>query len=191
MNQLITVVALISALFATSAATASTAYNYRYAFDDGSVVTGAFSGNASGNLITDLFDISAYLNGVAFNGNGHLYASGLDGSFNWSAGTGVASFNGLQNNFFFADSNFPLDYGYTNYFYDTYVISQDAFAQSAHGSAWDDLSSAPYTGANWSVTAAGVEVPEPNTLMLLGVACLGLVLRRHRSKRGSAICTST
>lgn len=181
MNKFVTVAALICTLFAVPAAHGAAVYRYSYTFADGSIVNGGFAGSAAGNLITDLSGISAYLNGVAFNGNGSLYAAGLDANGNWSAGTGVASFDGLQNNFLFADSDFPLDYSHTNYFYDTYARTQDAYTESSHGSAWDDLSSAPYVGANWSVTTAS-EVPEPAPVLLLGLASACLILARRRQR---------
>ena len=59
-------------VFVTASAHAET-YNYTYTFDTSNVVTGSFDGTTDGNLVTNLSNVSAYLNGVAFPGSGSLF----------------------------------------------------------------------------------------------------------------------
>lgn len=121
MNKLITIAALISAVFAAPVH-AEAIYNYNYAFANGVVVNGSFTGTANGNLVTDLSNISVFINGFAYNSNGSLFASSMGmngwGQLGWRSGGGVASFDGLQNNFLFIDSDYPNSYSYSNYFHD-------------------------------------------------------------------------
>ncbi len=180
MNKFVSVVALVCALFSVPAAHGATAFNYSYTFADGSIVKGGFTGNASGNLITDLSGISVLVNGVAFSGNGSLFAAGIVGS-EWYSGAGVASFDGLQNNFLFADSDFPWVTSYTNIFYNTYSRNQEAYMESSQASNWDDLSNPSYAGDNWSVWTAS-DIPEPAPVLLLAIGGVGLALARRRKR---------
>jgi hypothetical protein len=180
MNRLVFLAILVLSIFASSAAHGGAVYQYRYTFADGSIVNGEFTGNASGNLISDLSNISVFFNGVAFNGSGSLYAASLDSNYIWQSGTGVASFDGLQNNFLFSDTDYSIDKTYTNYFYDAYPITHDAYMYASRGESWDDLSSDSYIGGNWSVTTA-TDVPEPAPVLLLGFACICLVLVHRRN----------
>lgn len=142
------------------------------------VVTGTFTGEASGNLITNLSNISVWLNGNPFNGNGSLFSSSVIDEFtNWQSGGAVVSFDGTQNNFLFIDSDFPNDFNYTNYFYDIFAFgSQQSFAFDQQNNAAADT---PQNPANWSVRQIG-QLPEPGSLALLSIAVLGLAASRNR-----------
>lgn len=97
------------------AAHADQIYSYSYTFASGDVVTGSFHGTGSGNLVTNLSNITADLNGTAFNGSPNLFGSSL-GALDYQSGGAVASFNVALNNFMFIDSNYPDDTAFSNYF---------------------------------------------------------------------------
>ena len=160
----------------------ATTYNYSYTFTPvlgTNWVSGSFDGTANGDLITDLSNITAVLNGFApFNGSGSLWGSHYDaGTGGWVSGGAVASFDGLQNNFLFIDSNFPLVPNYSNYYYSVYSLYHinDLFFES--GYVYD----LPLTSGIWSVTAAN-PIPEPSSMALLGASLIGLGVNRRRGK---------
>jgi len=181
MNKIIRLLACAGLLLASVAAQAAT-YQFSYHFLDGEVLNGAFDGNASGNLITDLSNISINVNGAAFGGGTHFYAFGID-AFQ-IIGAGVASFDGKANQFLFVNAD--VMHGGTP----THSVVSGAF----NGSETDTLAfysaisgvgygegdgSDPYAAARWSVTA----VPEPATYAMLlgGLALTGAIARRRKS----------
>jgi hypothetical protein len=173
MKKIIGLFALVSLL--ASSAQASL-FNYSFTGDNGSVVTGSFNGTANGNLITGLSDITASLNGNAYNGSGNLFGSSW-GSSNWVSGGAVASFNGLQNNFLFIDADYPNNYNWSNYFYSVSGV-HESFAYQSSSNYNYNYTQGNTSTANWHVTATNV--PEPSSVILFGLGLMALVRFRRK-----------
>lgn len=177
MNKFIRSAAMLAVLAIASAANASQSYDYSYTFASGDVVSGSFTGDASGNLVTNLSNITASLDGVALTGSGSLYTASYDlSTYTWTANAGVASFDGTQNNFLFIDVNYPLDYNFTNYYYSLSDYGQD-FVSTSSGYAYNAASA-----GTWTLSAA---VPEPanGALLFAGMGVMGLMLRRKNAQK--------
>lgn len=189
MKKFITFVGLLAAMLVMQLAysapsTPALAYRYSYVFADATVVTGSFSGIASGNRITSLSDISASINGVALNGSGHLYPSSFGSAdvFGWTSGGAVASFDGLENNFMFIDADFPNSYSYTNFFYDIRPAGRSVYVTANHMAAWTYDAAGGVADGTWKVTLVHA-VPEPVSALLLGLGMAALVAARRRNTR--------
>jgi PEP-CTERM motif len=169
--------ALVAALGLVVTAAQAETFNYSYNLGNGSVVTGSFDGTASGNLVTNLSNISAAIDGVAFNNSGNLFGSSYNSSAGgWVSGGAVASFSGLENNFLFINSDYPNNYNYSNYFYSITYYSQ-AYAYNANSG---QSGGGSFNASQWALTSA---VPEPETyaMMLGGLAMLAALARRRKA----------
>lgn len=187
MNRLFRVVAVLLLGLAAGMAQAVTSYTFSYTWSNGYVITGGFSGNASGNLINDLTGISFSLNGVAV--AGPIGSAGDE----FGLSPAIASFDGRQNKLVFYNSDFS-----------SFFISADAgpvygppgtnfFGVKVQGvgDACDNYTGDAGPGfvckgsigptMRWTVSA----VPEPGSALMLlgGLGAIGVLARRRRSAR--------
>jgi hypothetical protein len=183
-KKLIQAAALLAAC--SGAAHAST-YDFSYTFTDGETFTGSLNGNSSGGLVTDISNVSASFDGVAF--KGPLYIGSFDsatGGVDYAPNSAVVSTNAAQNNFVIADSNDPGLNNVTNYFYYTNgatpdaLGSHEAFAGTIAGpSAYDNDTTGGIGG--WTLTPAPVPLPAALPLMFSGLGLLAAAKRRRRA----------
>jgi hypothetical protein len=169
---------IIICVLAISSIVHATSFNYSYTFDDNKIVSGSFTGTASGNLITNLSNITLSYNGIDYMSSFYSY------DFHGKPG-GTASFDGLQNSFNFADSVNPATpTSWTVLFYSlpggtAIQSSNESFAQNIITGE----SNTSTIGAKWLVTPQGgtpVPTPEPGTIMLMGSGVLGMLGFRRR-----------
>jgi hypothetical protein len=177
---------VIAVVLAASTAAQAQLFDYSYTFQSGGVASGSFNGDASGNLITNLSNISASYNGIPLTGSGSLFNAHYDSSIpSIVSGGAVVSFDGLANNFFFMDVDYPSNPSLSAGFY---MVNFSSEALIYNASPYINIYDPVYNVANWSVTADGAPVPEPGTMMLLGLGrgMVGLAVYRKRCAIESA-----
>lgn len=170
-------------------------YDYTYTFNQGATVSGSFSGTADGNLIVDLTNITANVNGIPFEGSGDLLAYSWSNTsysstgLGWVQGGAQVSLDGSQNNFWFADGT-PYGVGgpqWTNQFFGiTGSATAPPIAPPEIG--WGDFNIPPINGSlgtadfppnsSWRVTF----VPESPTIWVSALSLLGLAMSRRRAR---------
>jgi hypothetical protein len=206
MKKLMAGVILATALAAGSAQ--ANTYDFSYTFVDNGVaggcgaicngykVEGSFSGTPSGpNDVVNISNVSAELlnvsNVVVLPSLGtlsvwsYLGPANQGGSANFQVGgPAVVSFNGLDNNFLFADSATWL--GWNNYFYIIQPWNNGGPGSTTIAAQFSSLSppigidayNGQYLPANWTLT----ETPLPTTwtMMLFGLAGFGFLVYRRK-----------
>ncbi len=188
---------LVATLFVASGRISyATTFDFSYKFDTGDVISGSFTGNQSGQNVTDIANISAYLNGMSFTGPlsamSYTEVGNMCNDESCFSGTGaVISFNPLNNNFLILNTDSPHDFvtlNYTNVFYiipygGGYYGGAEATSYFHPPSTFIDYDNQHYIPANWSLTAVS-PVPEPSTwaMMILGFAGIGFMACRRKSK---------
>ncbi|MDD2852202.1 MAG: PEP-CTERM sorting domain-containing protein [Desulfuromonadaceae bacterium] len=191
-NRLLILIALLICSIATGATTeaqASQDYNFSFNFNGWDLFTGSFTGDANGNVINNLSNISV----DQF--DGPIYNFGA----NHVAGGAVASFDGFQNYFYFTESPQGNNWGNEdNLWFDSSYISTIGagwYSSYWYGGTYDECGD--YASlASWSVTpinpptsepaAGAAPVPEPGTLALLGIGMGSLAIYGKRRKNQQA-----
>lgn len=174
--------------FGVNAAT----FDYAYTFTSGAVVSGSFDGSLSGDLVTNLTNISASFNGTPFTGSGSLFAGRYDSVTGLKSGGAVASFVLTKNNFFFSNDSDLAVQSWSNMFYSMPQYNNDrgAFRGAAvgllglgNGAAANDYSAYTYGYKPiWTLTQVAAPIPEPETytMFLAGLGLMGAIARRKK-----------
>ena len=183
---------ILAAVVALSATTSyADTFNYSYTFSFGTVLSGSFDGTAQNNLVTNLSNITASINGTPIEGSGNLYNWHHDPTNVHSTlviGGAVASFDGTQNNFLFMNS----DNVYEVFCCVTNNLLPYVDINSTNDRTWFEyrVSGELYTKyesidnqslSAWSLSQVSA-VPEPATLALLGLSLAGVVATRRRKR---------
>jgi PEP-CTERM motif len=183
-KKLIQAAALLAAC--SGAAQAST-YDFSYTFTDGQEVTGALDGTLSGDLVTDISNVSVDFKGTAF--NGPLFIGSFDsssGGFTYAANSAVVSTNAALNNFVINDSNDPFNNNSTNSFYYFNGATPDLLgsheANVSTNAGPSDYDNDQTSGiGQWSLTPAPVPLPAALPLMISGLGLLAAAKRRRQA----------
>ncbi len=168
---------LLSALILVGASAQASSFTYSYTFGDGSVVKGSFDGDASGDVIANMRNVTLNFRGVQFVGT-------LFDTVQEYGGISSASFSGLQNSFDFADTpDSPVNAGFASLGLDGRQ-SDMAFAYVYGQSALDDnYSWTTYSADRWHVSA----VPEADAwaMMVVGLGLVGAMARKRQSVKAA------
>jgi hypothetical protein len=176
--------AVVFLLINGSLAQAAQTFNFSYAMYDGPVVTGSFSGDLNGNLITNLTNVSVQITGKSIFAGAVQADAGAHGTIVPHAA--VASLDGLANDFFFHDAAgswfYTIPWSNWSGITDAAQVRILPGAEYAVGSeTYIDYFNGNYNAANWHIAAA---VPEPETyaMMLAGLGLAGIAARRRRNR---------
>jgi hypothetical protein len=188
---------LAAAAFSLAVASAyGNSFDFSYTFTGPAVsptnftVTGTFNGTQSGNLVTDISDVTLNFIGLGAPASigGTIFAESISGSA-YVDGGAVISIDGTQNNFAFfnsdvaaGDDSFTADFVSSpdSPYFGGYVHANDNPAPGTFGIGYfgDD----PVANSSWFV----VDPPSPSvpdsgaTAAMLGISLLGLVHLRRK-----------
>jgi hypothetical protein len=169
---------LVLALSFSAGFARAESFTFSYLFGDDLLVTGSFNGDLNGNFAENINGLSVFFNGAAMPGS--VFASRFDGA-SYLNGP-VISFDALQNNFVFANSDLAGgDFGFDSVFYmlNASVASDTAVAFSALGYASQDE---PTAKSRWKLA-----VPDHSaTFILLGLALAGLAGMKRSVRRNES-----
>jgi hypothetical protein len=214
MKKLMAAVILATALAASSAQ--ANTYDFSYTFSDvpnccapasaysGYTIVGSFTGTPSGvNDVINISNVSAELlnasNVVAIPSLGtlsvwsYLGPANQGGPANFQLGGAVASFNGLDNNFLFADS--AIFGAWNNYFYIIQPWNNGGPGSTTIAAQFSSLSppigidayNGQYVPGNWSLTAVATPLPSTWTMLIAGFVGLGFFAYRGTKKNAAAL----
>lgn len=159
-----------------------TVFTFSYAFGDGLTASGSLTGTQNGQFVDNVSDVSLFFNGVAVPGS--IFASQFDGpTFSYLSGP-VVSFDALQNNFVFSNSDFANgDLSADSFFYILNAsVADDTAVASSVPLGFFGSQDLPTVSRSWSLTAApsGSVPDEGATCALLGMAMAGMVWWRRK-----------
>jgi hypothetical protein len=165
------------ALLASVSAHAET-FDFSYTFGDGPVVTGSLEGTLVGDVVQNISDVHAALNGTAFTGT--LNVAGWNAGTSLFDSTAVVSTDASKNNFVFADADAAkLNTGnFTNLFE---MITNDPNANgvfATNAKITDGANSAFDLAPNGSWSLAPVPLPAGLLLFSSGLGLFGALRRR-------------
>jgi hypothetical protein len=153
---------------------------FSYTFDTGDYVTGSFTGDLQGNIISNLSNVSVSLDGTIFPTNNISVSSWSDTNF-WVSGGAIASLDGTQNNFNFRSFDNVATYDFLAIpFFSAVTNNAQAYISLAFNNYPVDV--VGYNAQHWSVTAVPVPEPETYAMMLAGLGMLGFAARRRKQQ---------
>ena len=179
--------AVLLAIALTASAAQANTYSFSYNFINGIAVTGLFDGTASGGLVTDISNVSVFVNGVKK--AEPLSVHSLQGN-SWE-NSGVASFDGFRNNFSFdsaftvGDDGIPRGFTFSfltvGYPDDIHVVGLLDFSLDPEHYLSTESSTLGGVQSRWHLQEVSA-VPEPETyaMMLTGLGILGFAARRRK-----------
>ncbi|MFC3711142.1 PEP-CTERM sorting domain-containing protein [Sphingoaurantiacus capsulatus] len=140
-------------------------------------ISGTFDGDANGNLITNISNVTLSIGGVAV--AAPIYTAHLnEDNSAWISGGATLSFDGTANNALFIDVDFPNNLNYGAFFYSINAVNMD-YTLNPFSIASEQLENG---ASSLQITAMNAEVPEPAMLGLFGLSAIGLGLGRRRRR---------
>jgi hypothetical protein len=183
MKKLLCALAVSGLAFASSAE--ATVFNYSYTYNNGTVLSGSFTGDLNGTSIYNLSNISVLANGTSI-WDGPFYVHGFtpdDAGF--SENGGIVSLIPSMNSFAFTPSPY-VNIGRLPAFFDYGGFGGPA----SHYIGVNDeyITSDRPVNNSFSIVARGAggtangEVPEPHIALLFGATLAGLALSRKATR---------